>query len=82
MKCPALHATIKALKGLVGDLVGSVGKVLTLVGLVVACGALCGTLAVEIDQVQQDGCDLVSLSLSTWMHMSPWGEDTFDGKIN
>ena len=59
MKGPALHAAVKALKGLVGDLVGMVGSVLRLVELVVTCGASCRTPAVEIDQVQQDaksGC--------------------------
>ena len=40
-----------------------VGQVTRLVEPVVACGVLCGTLAVEIDQVQQDaksGCVVIS----------------------
>ena len=53
-KPPAVHAAVKSLKCLVGELVGVVGLVTRLVEPVVACGGLCGTLAVEIDQVQQD----------------------------
>ena len=58
-KPPQIHAAVKSLKVLVGELVGVVGLVTRLVEPVVACGGLCGTPAVEIDQVQQDaksGC--------------------------
>ena len=58
-KAPAVHAAMKSLKCLVGELVGMVGQVTRLVEPVVACGGSCGTPAVEIDQVQQDaksGC--------------------------
>ena len=50
-KGPAVHAALKAFKGMVTDLVGTVGTVIRLVEPVVACGVSCGTLAVEIDQV-------------------------------
>ena len=62
-KLPAVHAAMKALKCLVGELVGVVGQVTRLVEPVVACGGLCGTPAVKIDQVQQDaksGCLVIS----------------------
>ena len=62
-KPPQIHAAVKSLKVLVGELVGVVGLVTRLVEPVVACGGLCGTPAVEIDQVQQDaksGCLVIS----------------------
>ena len=62
-KLPAVHAALKAFKGLVGELVGVVGLVTRLVEPVVECGGSCSTLAVEIDQVQQDaksGCLVIS----------------------
>ena len=62
-KLPAVHSAMKSFKCLVGELVGVVGQVTRLVEPVVACGGLCGTPAVEIDQVQQDaksGCLVIS----------------------
>ena len=62
-KPPAVHAAMKSFKCLVGELVGVVGLVTRLVEPVVAYGGLCGTPAVEIDQVQQDaksGCLVIS----------------------
>ena len=58
---------MKSFKCLVGELVGMVSQVTTLVEPVVACGGSCGTPAVEIDQVQQDaksGCLVISNNLS------------------
>ena len=70
-KAPAIHTTMKSFKCLVGELVGMVGQVTRLVEPVVACGGLCGTPAVEIDQVQQDaksGCLVISnnQSVTNW----------------
>ena len=51
-KGPTVHMAIKSFKSLVSELVSMVGQVTRLVEPVVACGGSCGTLAVEIDQVQ------------------------------
>ena len=62
-KPPAVHVAMKSFKCLVGELVGVVSLVTRLVEPVVACGGSCGTLALEIDQVQQDaksGCLVIS----------------------
>ena len=62
-KLPAVHAAVKSLKCLVGELVGVVGLVTRLVEPVLVCSGSCGTPAVEIDQVQQDaksGCLVIS----------------------
>ena len=70
-KGAAIHAAVKTFKSVVSELVGMVSQVTRLVEPVVACGGLCGTPAVEIDQVQQDaksGCLVISnnRSVTNW----------------